>query len=465
MNWPAFKKEELILGNGTNIGICTLWTKKEDLAKYVSPSNFSVIGQCYSRIEGPSFILRNYLANKSLSYLVLTGRDLNHSAEALIALSEKGIDNNRKIIGVEGAKIEDGIPLEAIERFRQNVRVIDARNISNENLDDFLAAFPKTTSWGDPELYERPEPSPPQTFPSEKAGFFLRGKTVAELWPQILSTILRFGKVKPSAHEKSQKELIGLTTILTQENPLNPKWASYFPFSKKDLEEYSPQLMSPEIPEGLAYTYGSRLRKYKGVDQIEKIIGELKVIPHSRREIAITWDVEKDSKSKNPPCLILLQSLIQDGKLYQTGYFRSNEMYDAWPRNAFLLRRLQAEIAQGVEVDLGEMTIVSNSAHIYSSHWDEAEKIAARRRIPRLPDPRGNLLVEVNDAIYITHLSPEGEPIQRFSAATARNALLEIEKRQLISQIGHAGYIGTELAKAEYALHHNRIFKQDAPID
>ncbi len=85
----------------------------------------------------------------------------------------------------------------------------------------------------------------------------------------------------------------------------------------------------------------------------------------SRRAIAFTWDVVDDINAKSAPCLDLVNAIVQDNKLFLTCYIRSNDMYRAWPQNAFGLRQIQKIIADGVGIKMGKLCIVSNSAHIY----------------------------------------------------------------------------------------------------
>lgn len=170
MEWPIYKKELLSVGNlKSSTGLCTLWTEKEKVLTQVSYDNYLIAGQCYSNSEGISLIVRHALANKRLSQIVLCGADLNHTGDALIALKEKGINGSREIPGFNGSEIEPEVPVEAINRFRENVEIIDKRDIKNfSSLDEFLNSLPRTDSWGEPEIYERPPPKQPEAYPSEK---------------------------------------------------------------------------------------------------------------------------------------------------------------------------------------------------------------------------------------------------------------------------------------------------------
>lgn len=465
--WPIYKKELLSIGNpNSNIGLCTLWTEKEKILPFISKENYQIAGQCYSNNEGISLIIRHILANKQIKYLILTGADLNYTGDALLALKNKGINNKKQIIGFETAEIESEIPIEAIERFRQNIEIIDKRKTSPEELNSFLSTLPKTQPWGSPEIFKRLPPKKPESYPSEKTGFIIRGEKVGDTWLQILDTILKFGFIKKSQYSDDQQEITCLTSIITNENPNRIDWKPYFQFSKNHLKKYLPQLLTSNKFEGVSYTYGSRLRDFKGINQIDSIIQQLKTALYSRRAIAVTWDVGEDHLSSHGPCLDLIQALVQD-KLHLTAYLRSNDMFAAWPENALALRKIQYEIAEKIGVKPGDLIMISNSAHIYSSDWKKTKNILKKYQIKptKKPDPRGNLIIELEkDNIKITHLSPLGKPLKEFYAKTAMQAYQQLAKNSIISQISHALYLGAELGKAETALKLNLRYTQDKSL-
>lgn len=466
MEIPIYKKELLRVGNkNSNIGLCTLWTEKEKVLKYISSENYLIAGQCYNKSEGVSLIIRHVLASKQIKYIVLCGADLNNTGDVLIALKEKGVNSERQIIGFKDSEIESEIPVEAINRFRDNVEIIDKRDVKDFSvLNEFLTTLPKTELWGEPEIFERLPPKKPDTYPSEKTSFVIRGKTIGETWLKILDTVLKFGYIKKSQYADDQKEINCLISVITDEDPNNIKWESYFKFTKEHLEKYYPQLMTSEIVGDVNYTYGSRLRDFKGINQIDSMVEQLKDAIYSRRAVAVTWDVEKDHDSSHSPCLDLIQALVQD-KLHMTFYVRSNDMFRAWPENAFAFRKVQYEIASKVGIELGDLIIISNSAHIYSPNWQDAQKIILEysSKDSLELDPRGNLHIELEgDRIKITHLTLEGKRINEFYVKTAMEAFQELSKR--ISKIDHALDIGVELGKAESALKLRLKYEQDKPL-
>jgi len=463
---PVYKKELLGIGSEeSSVGLCTLWTEKEKVLRDISKDNYYIAGQCYSTQEGINLIIRNCLASKNIRQIVLCGVDLGKSGDVLVALSRYGLDG-RKVIGTN-CEIDEEIPLESVEAFRRNVEIIDKRDVRDYKvLNDFLGGLPRLNGWGEPEHYKKHTPKKPKSYPSEEVGFVIRSGKVGDVWLKILDHVLRFGHIKKSHHGDDQQELVGLVSVVNDEDPDGIDWKDYFQFTKEHFEVYQKQLMTDVIEKDLSYTYGSRLRDFGGINQIDSLVEELKRARYSRRAVAITWDVEKDHDNEHSPCLDVIQALVQD-KLHITAYFRSNDMFGAWPENALALRKIQYEIASRVEVEVGDLIIVSNSAHIYSSDWEKARKIVNENSIhnEKCSDPRGNVLIDLEEGkIKISHLDPFGKKVGEFFVNSAIEGYKLIHKEKIISQIDHALDIGVELGRAEIALKKGLRYVQDGEL-
>lgn len=462
-------QSNLVQGDRPDIGIITLWTKKEHIINALDKKHYGIIGQLYSRDEGISCLIRNCLANKSIRYLILCGIDLYNSGEALLALMKNGIDKDHRIIGVQNACIQKEIPCEAIERFRKNVRLHDHRNIRDyAQLRSVIASLPILDAYGDQETFPEPQLEQVESWPTDPIGFKITGKTVGEAWLDILDHVMKFGVRKKTEYGNEMKEIINLMTVITDEDPQKPAFADYFNFTTEELEEYIPKMLTDIEVRDVEYTYGQRLRAHFGKDQIRGMIDYLKRVPFTRRAVSVTWDVTKDLGNPKAPCLDLIQCLIQDNKLWMTVYFRSNDMFDAWPRNAFALRRMQGQIAGELNVTLGSLCILSSSAHIYESSWQLAQKIVTDYyRLPLLElDPRGNFVISLeNSTIVVRHYSPQGGKIDEITGKTEKELTNQLLLKRHISVISHALYLGRELHKAQVALELGCKYKQDQPLD
>ena len=468
--WPKYFNDLLIKGDKrSSIGIVALWLDKRHIENILGDKSgeVSLIGQLYSK-DGINWILRNIFLNPFIRKLIMCGEDKSGSGEALISLSKNGIDNQRTVIGSSFC-LHDEIEKEYIEAFRKNVEVIDLRgkNPKERILKEINNANKSDNPWIKPKEFPEAILHSPETMPSEQCGFKIEGEKVGDIWLKILDIITRFGHVKKSQHSSDQREVVNLISVITGENVDTMDWKPYFLFTKEELQNYLPQVLTKNPIPNVEYTYGQRLRDHDGIDQIRSIIEDLKKTPYSRRAVAVTWKVAKDHNNPHAPCLDLIQCLVQDNKLFFTAYIRSNDMFRAWPMNALALLHLQKTIAEEGKFKIGPLTIISSSAHIYSDCWNEAKNILEKYGATAVCrfDPRGNFVISVESGkIKAKQLSPSGQPIFEFSGETAREVFDDICARQGVSLIEHAFDLGAELQKAEIALKQGVKYDQDQSL-
>jgi len=456
-SWPKYYANQLIINNSSGIGVISGWTKKEDVWKSLSIESrekVSVLGQLYSK-EGINFIIRNAFLNPSINFLIITGKDISGSINSF---KEFLFEDNNSFIHQE-------IPEEKIKEFKKyfssNCAFVDEKDL--DSLIKEINVKNLSSKWTENSI-DFPDHLPTKTkiFPSEKVGFRIEGERVADVWIKVVSNIMKFGFEKMSAYGEKQKELIDLVSIINKDNPDNPFIPSNFYFNKQNLINYYPQMMTDNIFEGIEYTYGSRLRNHKGIDQIVSIIEDLKKENYSRRAIAFTWDVEKDCKNSKSPCLNLVQALVQDNTLFLTAYFRSNDMYRAWPQNAYGLLKIQKEISLKLGMKIGKLVVVSSSAHIYERDFLEAQKLIEENKssLSFEEDERGNFIIEtVDDEIIVKHVDGNGNFLQEFKGKNAKELGNQIS--EFISDINHAIYLGEELYRAETSIKNRELFIQD----
>lgn len=472
-SWPVYFAENLILGNEkSSVGVATLWTPKEAFSKKLKPESYRLIGQLYSN-DGINPMIRNVMANPTIRTVVLCGQDKIGSADSLSKLLENGINEKGEVIGKEESKIEKEIPREAVELFRSHVKLIDMRGVLNaEEIQAAIDACEQNVEpWAEPQLFPEPEISA-DWFPSEDSQYTYRAKTVADVWPKILQGIMRFGEEKMTHYSTKQKELYNVTAVITDEDPENIAWAPYFNFTKEHFEGYKPQVMTAEPVPSLAYTYGIRLRDHNGVNQIESIINKLKAEAHSRRAVAVLWNVATDDQSEHPPCLTVVEAAIKYDKLFMTCYLRSNDMYRGWPENTLAFRTMQKEVADAVGLPMGPLTTISTSAHVYEENFAQIQDLITEY-YPKLPceqDPRGNYVIKVvakdpaDKHIEVIHMTPQGRKVGLYKGKKAMAIFNDIANNGGISVFVHALDLGAELQKAEIALEQGMEYTQDRPL-
>ncbi len=473
-DWPFYFSDNLIKGNvESNVAICSLWTLKENVTRGIDKEKFAIAGNLYYN-EGINYLIRTVLSNPNIRYIILCGIDITKSGELLLNLMKNGLDENHKI---SWFAIEKEIPSDAVDEVRKNVQVIDMRGtVDSKKILEKIDSLPKLPAFAEPKIFPMPPVAPVDTFSSEKTGFVVRDKKIASAWYQILNLIMRFGSIKKSQHSSDQRELINLMAIVEDEDPDMPAIEEWLWFGKEELENYYPQIMTGAVPEGTEYTYGNRLIEFYGKNQIDHIIQDLRMTKYSRRAIAVTWKHEQDMKSTNPPCWVVLQALVQDNKVFLTCYLRSNDMFSAWPLNAFGLRKIQKYVAESLSLSMGPLTTVSCSAHIYQHDWSKAKEILEKYKLPEkfVPDPRGNFVIKLDrdsKEIIVDYYTSDMRKAEtfRFKLNEKGNTYISIYKKivslGLVSQISHAADLGAELAKAELALRYGLKYSQDDPFN
>ena len=458
--WPKHYVNQLIINKSSfsRVALITGWTKREDVWNNLSQEakeKVLIVGQLYSK-EGINFVIRNIFLNPKIGFIIVCGRDLSGSLKEFKGFLSKE----------EKDFIHQEIPKENIDQFIEYFSKhclfleISEVDLVLQKLD--ITKIPE--KWTEkPIEFATHSGKEVNTFPSEKVGIRIEGRKVADVWLKVLDRIIKFGYEKMSSYDEKQRELVDLVTVVNDENPDKPYLPSFMGFTDQELIKYYPQLMTKGVFEGVEYTYGSRLRNRGGINQVAEMIEELRVQHYSRRAIAFTWNIEKDCRNVKAPCLNMVQALIEDDILYLTAYFRSNDMFKAWPQNAFGLLKIQKEIAVELNLKIGKMIIISCSAHIYERDFADVQKIVEKSK-PKIEcemDPRGNFVIELsNEEILVKHIDDQGLFLQEFKGKTARELRDQINR--FVSDPTHAIYLGSELYRAEQALKNKTEFVQDS---
>lgn len=137
----------------------------------------------------------------------------------------------------------------------------------------------------------------------------------------------------------------------------------------------------------LGPVYGHQWRKWesndgKVIDQVSQIVGMIKNDPDSRRLIVSAWNVGDLHKMALPPCHLLFQFYIADGKLSCQLYQRSADIFIGVPFNIASYSLLTMMIAQVTGLEPGEFIHTFGDAHIYLNHIKQAELQLTREPKP-----------------------------------------------------------------------------------
>jgi thymidylate synthase len=129
----------------------------------------------------------------------------------------------------------------------------------------------------------------------------------------------------------------------------------------------------------LGPVYGSQWRSWRthdnrSIDQIDKLITDLKTNPDSRRLIVSAWNVAEIENMKLPPCHCFFQFYVANNKLSCQLYQRSADIFLGVPFNIASYALLTLMIAQVVNLEPGEFVHTLGDAHIYSNHFDQVNE-------------------------------------------------------------------------------------------
>ena len=153
----------------------------------------------------------------------------------------------------------------------------------------------------------------------------------------------------------------------------------YYPIKGEALFDYVTSLDDEHQiyldDDGFIYTYSERLQNYQGRNQLIDIVNRLKQDKGSNRAVAVTFNPFTDNERDDIPCLQLIQSIIRDDKLILSVYFRSNDLYGAFPSNMMFLTYLGMKIANELGVQFDYIDYHCSSLHIYETDYEQASKV------------------------------------------------------------------------------------------
>lgn len=449
--WPVFSKKEVIVGNPeANIGICTLWTPREDFAKkYLEKYMWGVaiVGNLYS-VYGLGILIRNFLSNPSLNYLLVTGTELGNSRMVIEYFNDLLTDDDflKKIYLSKNHAIEFAT--------RTHVVFLDKEK---EKIGNAILKFSEDKPSTATELIVVDLPKPKASFfPSSHSGHLIRVRTIEEGYRKLLAEIRRFGHITGQDSEgQRRQELWELNMVITDQDPEKFYSIPHPEYSSEQIRKYCEDFWNGSEPKDLAYRYGHIIRFDYG-DQVETVKNAFADKAETFRTVISLWNPGNSILEKDPPCIVLIHPRIIGDNLHLWAYIRTNDMFGGWTLNAAALRYFQHKLFKELRIklrrhlQLGELGITSGSAHVYERNWLAVDSFLGEEKPEKFyPDPKGNFEIRVEDGVIIVnHYSPDGnELLQKFSGASAKELSRKI--MPFISQIQNALHIGRELQKAE----------------
>ncbi len=137
----------------------------------------------------------------------------------------------------------------------------------------------------------------------------------------------------------------------------------------------------------LGPVYGYQWRHWRNpgggeIDQIAQVIQSLRKKPDSRRHIVTAWNPTDVDRMALPPCHLLFQFYVAEGRLSCQMYQRSADLFLGVPFNIASYAALTLMVAQVTNLKPGEFVLTLGDAHLYLNHLEQA-----REQISRSPRP------------------------------------------------------------------------------
>lgn len=519
----AFPSSSELRVTEANVGLAFLWTMRDLVLPALEKNNLAIATNFYTP-AGIGPMVRNIAGNPYISYIILLGEEYLSeksipggggmtSANAIRAFFEIGINQERKIDGFGNSfYLDKNIPFETIDSIRRNVKLIDLNRemrdapLANkiEEANNLIRTLLKKPPFVEPVIfgYEKVDGA----FPYEGGPLVVHGSNIPDAWIKMVGNIWRYGRTNymNAGTDRLVKEINDMVVVIHDPQNMDLSVNPFLvPLTLEKIEAYRAEILSPLLPAGKAYSYGNKLRAYSypaadqikalvstseykdfefkqgpwldqnviyrnavcEINQIQDIIDVLKRDKYSKACVAITWHPAEElmRKHKSSPCLVFLQALVQDEKLNLTVFFRSHDMTQGWPENAYGCAAIQTEIAEAIGLPTGLLTIISGSAQIYNNYFKQVQEML-KEYAPfarTCTDARGNYLIQIKARnIVVSLLHPEsGVVLEKYVGKTAYELRDKIAVASLPT--AHAIYLGTELAVAEFKLRAGEPYEQD----
>lgn len=454
-------KDVVFLNEESNVAVVTLWTRKEAVVEKLAAlgllGKVHAVGTLYT-VFGINYLLHTLAERPKIDTLVVFGSDLSGSGETLVKLfRDKVVPPGLELMW----------PIEMVESIIREVGVVDLReafrrggwaklaaaieeNYRPERSGRRLLQLPLRESWV-------------EGWPLPASGLLIQEDSLFRAWLKAVYAVMMLGSVKESEYGERQKQLLNtVATLGFYGRPLSlePKMLDYFP--REEFEKHCHLLLDPSRPEGVSYTYGERLRSHpEAGDQLKELVTKLKISPHTRRGLAVLWSHGRDCSSADPPCIVVVQGDVTGGFYNHTVYLRSNDVYAAWPLNAYAQARLAELIANQLEAKVGAVTLISCSAHVYEHDWERAWKLI-HNNFSALseftPDPRGNILLSLEGSnLEVEHRTPTGQLASKLQVVNYSR----LKSLALLLAPDHSFYLGWEARRALERAARSEPYRQD----
>lgn len=201
-------------------------------------------------------------------------------------------------------------------------------------------------------------------------------------WKAVVSELLWF--IEGSGDENRLKEILhgnrySEKKTIWSDNASAPYWVN------KKLQRH---------PGDLGRIYGVQWRRWRkplirinkvvlqNHDQLLELIDGIKTDPYSRRHIITSWNPGEIELMALPPCHMMAQFYVCNGKLSCQMYQRSMDSFLGGPFNIASYALFTHMIAQVCNLEVGELIITVGDAHLYENHLEQVKEQLTRKPLP-----------------------------------------------------------------------------------
>jgi thymidylate synthase len=239
-------------------------------------------------------------------------------------------------------------------------------------------------------------------------------------WKACVSELLWF--IEGSGDENRLKEILhgerySEKKTIWSDNASAPYWVN------KRLQRH---------PGDLGRVYGVQWRRWRkplvrinkvvlqNHDQLLELIDGIKNDPYSRRHIITAWNPGELDLMALPPCHMMAQFYVNNGRLSCQMYQRSADMFLGVPFNIASYALFTHLLAQVCNLEVGDLIITIGDAHIYNNHFDQVKEQLSR-------DPMPLATLELNSEIsVITDFEMEDIELQDYQSHEAIKAPMAV---------------------------------------
>jgi thymidylate synthase len=472
--WESECLPKLELRNAAtgDIAVCTLWTPLNRISPYLNLPRINIVGPLRTKM-GLGWLLRGLYLYPAIRNLVICGKDLARTGDALLTLWEEGLTEDNILPGL-GCKLYPEIDREAVNLLRKYVKVWDWRTKSLEEVGRDISNIPCLTREMEPRSFPGIVIPQQNTFSSRKTTFPLFAEEVGDGWLQLVNLVMHCGTVKGTRRGERLIEVLNaiVTMKLASEEATLPPC---FDFGADEFEAHYGNFVSLFPPEDVDYTCGERLQNWswfnqednttERLNQFERTIARLQRSHDTKRGTVVLLGPTDLDRLDDAPCIVLVTFNIVDERLYGTYVMRSDDIYNAWPFNALSLIRLQREVSKRIGIPVDSATFISHSAHIYERDWDKAwAKLDKwfKRPLPFQADCSGLFFFSLENGLArALFVSPEVDRVLwEGESRDPQDLIRHIVDTMPWLTAQHIRYLGEEAAKLSRALEEGLPYEQ-----